>query len=112
MEEELKKKIDESWKEAADKEKKNVDSDIPKEEVPPANFSSFITSLSIQALMFLGEIANPMTNKKEKDLTQARFIIDILDILKEKTKGNLNADEQSLTDTIIYELKMKFASLA
>lgn len=107
MEENLNKKVDESWKETAEKEKNEEIKDLGNE-IPPANFYNFVTSLSIQALMFLGELENPITNKKEKDLGQASYLIDTLSMLKEKTKGNLTTEEQNLIDSALYELKMKF----
>lgn len=114
MDENTKKKVDETWKELADKEKNvnNAGQGEAEAEIPPADFSSFITSLSVQALMSLGEIENPFTKKKEKDLNQARYIIDTIDMMKEKTKGNLDSEEENLLSTILYELKMKFAQLA
>ncbi len=106
---EIKKNIDESWKDAAAKNKQNQK--INKEPITPeANFSFFISTLALQASIFLGQIPNPATNKKEKDLNQAKFIIDTLDILKDKTKNNLNNDENNLLENILYDLKMQFVT--
>lgn len=77
-----------------------------KDFVPPKpDFNFFITTLSLQASISLGQMPNPSTNKTEVDLTQAKFIIDTLDMLKEKTSGNLNSDESKLLDNLLYELK-------
>ncbi len=76
--------------------------------LPPPDFSTFVLSLSTSALMHLGEIKNPQTDRIEKDLALARHTIDILAILKEKTRGNLTKDEQALLDRILYELRMKY----
>ena len=54
------------------------------------NFINYMTGLAFQALIFLGEIPNPITNKVEKNIQQAKMLIDTLRMLKEKTKGNLN----------------------
>ncbi|KPK43055.1 MAG: hypothetical protein AMJ78_00200 [Omnitrophica WOR_2 bacterium SM23_29] len=82
-----------------------------KEPVPPeATFSFFISTLALQASIFLGQIPNPATNKKEKNLSQAKFIIDTIDMLKDKTKNNLNNDENKLLEDILYELKMQYVS--
>lgn len=101
-----KKRVDDSWKEAISKEKEN----LKKEEfiLPEANFSFFITTLALQASIFLGQVPNPVTNKKEKNLPQAKFIIDTLDMLKEKTKNNLNNEEDKLLENVLYELKMQY----
>jgi len=74
----------------------------------PLNFSTFILSLSTQALVHLGEIPNPMDNKMAADLLAAKHMIDILGILKEKTKGNLDNSESGLLDTILYDLRLKY----
>ena len=69
------------------------------------DFSFFVTTLSLQASIALGQIANPTTNKTEEDFTQAKFLIDTLGMLEEKTKGNLNADESKLLENLLYELR-------
>jgi hypothetical protein len=74
-------------------------------------FSTFILSLNTAALVHLGEIPDPITNKKEVNLTLAKQTIDTLEMLKEKTKGNLTADEEKLLQSILYELKLKFLKL-
>lgn len=107
--EEKKKEVDESWKEAVEKEK----SAPPKEGafIPPEpDFSFFATTLSIQASIALGQIPNPANNKSEEDLTQAKFLIDTLGMLQEKTKGNLSAGESKLLENVLYELRMVYLS--
>ena len=58
--------------------------------------------------MLLGEVPNPYSGKKEEDVDAAKHIIDILTLLKEKTKGNLSQDEEKLLESVLYELRMKF----
>ncbi len=72
------------------------------------NFSTFVISLSTQALMNLGEIANPINGKVETDVTVAKQMIDILGMLKEKTSGNLSAHEDRLIQDILYDLRMRY----
>ena len=80
--------------------------DNKKEFIPPiADFKFFISTLSLQASIFLGQIPNPVTQKSEEDLPQAKFIIDTLGMLQGKTKGNLNAQEAELLETLLYELR-------
>jgi hypothetical protein len=74
----------------------------------PLNFSTFILGLSTQALVHLGEIPNPMDDKVATDLLAAKHMIDILGILKEKTKGNLDNSESGLLDTILYDLRLRY----
>jgi hypothetical protein len=107
MEEHQEKKIDESWKEATQKEKK----DNPQtEEFLPAepDFTFFVSTLAMQAAMALGDLENPVSKKKEVDLRQAKFFIDTLSLIKEKTAGNLSLEEDGFLEKIIYELKLSF----
>ncbi len=101
------KNIDESWKEAAEKEKANMEKE-GKALPPEPDFNFFITTLSLQASIDLGEVPNPVTNKKEENLAQAKFIIDTLGMLKEKTKGNLSLEETNFMESILYELRMQY----
>ncbi|MDD2679964.1 MAG: DUF1844 domain-containing protein [Candidatus Omnitrophica bacterium] len=74
--------------------------------IPPnPDFKFFISTLSLQATIFLGQIPNPVTQKNEEDLPQAKFIIDTLGMLQEKTKGNLNEEEAALLENLLYELR-------
>ena len=75
------------------------------------NFTVFITSMSMQALVSLGEIPSPVDNKKEQNLDQAKYMIDTLGMIKEKTKGNLASDEEKILDGILYEVRMKYMEL-
>ncbi|HTM08112.1 MAG TPA: DUF1844 domain-containing protein [Verrucomicrobiae bacterium] len=78
------------------------------EALPEINFSTFIISLSTQALMHLGEIADPVSGKAEADLPGAKQMIDILSLLQEKTRGNLDAGEQQLMEDVLYDLRMRY----
>ena len=104
---EIKKKTDDSWKESVDKEKEKIKKEGDSSP-PQANFSFFVTSLALQATIAMGVMENPVTNKKEENLDQAKFLIDTLDVLKEKTKGNLSEEENKLLENVLYELKMQY----
>ena len=78
------------------------------ESFPEIDFSSFIFSLSTSALLHLGEIPDPVTQKLEKDLPLARQTIDILGVLKEKTKGNLTPEEEKMLDHILADLRWRY----
>lgn len=78
------------------------------EPLPEINFSTFVISLSTQALMHLGEIASPLSGKVESDVTAAKQMIDILGMLREKTKGNLSSGEERLLEDILFDLRMKY----
>ncbi|MFA5177015.1 MAG: DUF1844 domain-containing protein [Candidatus Omnitrophota bacterium] len=80
--------------------------DNKKDFVPPVpDFKFFISTLSLQASIFLGQIPNPATHESGEDLPQAKFIIDTLGMLQEKTKGNLKEDEAALLENLLYELR-------
>lgn len=85
-------------------EQKNPEQFVP----PEASFSFFISTLAMQVTIFLGAIPNPATNKAEENFPQAKFIIDTLDMLREKTKGNLTKEEQELLDNVLYNLRMLY----
>jgi hypothetical protein len=108
-EENIEKKVDESWKETAKKEPEAAAQKEPAQ-MPQLDFANFITTLALQAMVFMGAIPNPVTQKKEEDLNQARFIIDTLLMLKEKTAGNLNEEETKMMEGFVYELQMQFVA--
>ena len=104
---EIRKKVDESWKQSVEKEK--LEPKQKGEFTPPEpDFKFFITTLTLQASIALGHMANPATQKVEKDSVQAKFIIDTLDLLKEKTKNNLTKEETENLDGILYELSLQY----
>jgi hypothetical protein len=58
----------------------------------------------------LGKIAHPITGKTEKNLEQASFVIDLLAVLQEKTKGNLTDTEARLLDNVLRDLRLNYVS--
>ncbi len=76
--------------------------------LPEIDFSSFIFSLSTSALLHLGEVPDPTTKKREKNLPLAKQTIDILGMLKEKTKGNLTPEEEKLIENILTDLRWRY----
>lgn len=77
-------------------------------EAPAITFAGFVVGLSTQALANLGMIPDPERGETRIDLAAARQIIDILAILQEKTRGNLETDEAALLEHALYDLRMKF----
>jgi hypothetical protein len=75
---------------------------------PLIDFSSFIFSLSTSALLHLGEVPDPVTQKREKALPLAKQTIDILGMLKEKTRGNLTPAEEGLMENILTDLRWRY----
>jgi hypothetical protein len=86
-------------------------SEAPRTEAAEINFSTFVLSLSTQALLHLGEIPDPQTGLVGRDLGAARQVIDILGILKQKTTNNLEHAEEALLESVLYDLRMRFVQL-
>lgn len=128
----MEKKVDEEWKAQVDRERDTSSGESQRSfrggELPPssrgeapsgeafhprqasqADWTTFISSLSMQAMMALGEIPHPATNVRQENLEQAKYLIDILGLLKEKTEGNLSPEEAEVLENVLYELRMKFA---
>jgi hypothetical protein len=103
--EELKK--EEASTEDRPQEKKREET-FREEYVPEVTFSNFVLSLSTTVLYHFGDFPDPATNKAEKNLTAAKQTIDMLNMLKNKTVGNLDNNEKALLDGILYELMMRY----
>ena len=71
-------------------------------------FFYMVSSFEMAALQQMGKMKNPLTDKIEKNLEQAQFTIDLLDMLKEKTKGNLNDDESKFLEHLLGQLKLNY----
>lgn len=111
--------IDEDWKEEAQREKEALAAAAEVERkrgdsLPPeaASFSALISGLATQALVGLGEIEHPFLRRKQVDLNEARFHIDMLEMLQVKTQGNLTDQEKRLLDNLLFDLRMRFVELA
>jgi hypothetical protein len=81
-------------------------------EAAQLSFAAFVISLSTQALALLGEIPDPIDGQTRVDLDGARQFIDILGILRDKTRGNLDAREAALLEGALYDLRMKYVDRA
>jgi hypothetical protein len=86
--------------------------DLHHRDAEPVTFSTFVLGLSTQALLHLGEIPDPVTNVLNRDLAAAKQVIDILGVLREKTRNNLQAGEETLLDSVLYDLRMRYVELA
>ncbi len=128
--ESVKKRVDESWKEQAEREKKVVGGAPPsaasptpgqgtaeppaaheqEEESLQARFDLFVQGLAVEALIGLGDMAHPVTRKQAVNLSQAKYLIDLIGLLEEKTKGNLSVDEVKMLKDVLYQLRMRYLS--
>lgn len=121
---ETKKKVDEAWKARIKKEKgeeKGTDAQSEakeswegkqtgaREPLPEPDFSTFLSGLGMQALLLLGELSDPQAKDKIKpDYQQARYTIDLIDMLRKKTEGNLTQEEANLIENLLYDLRMRY----
>jgi hypothetical protein len=98
---------EEAFQEASQKasEASKTPQDFP---LPEISFASFIFSLSSSAFVSLGAIPDPNTGKMEKNLALAKQTIDILGLLREKTRNNLTKEEENLFDQMLYDLRMSY----
>jgi hypothetical protein len=79
---------------------------------PELSFATFIVGLSTEALALLGEMPDPVTGERRRDLKGAQQLIDIIGMLREKTRGNLDGNEEQLIDAILFDLRMKYVEIA
>jgi hypothetical protein len=83
---------------------------VPKPALPPPSFEVIVSTYATQAAVALGQMPNPVTRKTEQDLPQAKFAIDLLQVLDEKTKGNRTAEEDKFLQDCLYQLRMVYIS--
>ncbi len=84
----------------------------PEQPLPEPDFPSLILSLAASAQMNLGVPPHPEAEQPAQNLSAAKQIIDILGMLKEKTKGNLDQEEEALIDSVLYNLRMLYIKSA
>jgi len=71
-------------------------------------FIQLVTMFQVAAMQHMGKILNPVTNKIETDLKQAKISIDMISMIKEKTRGNLDKAEEGYLDKVLFELQMNY----
>ena len=118
------KKVDESWKEQIEKEKGEAHKEEEKDASQrarasgtgfpriEASFATLVTELAMQASLFLGEIPDPETNEPIEDLNRAKYLIDELGVLEQKTKGNLTPQEDQALKSVLFDLRMRYVKKA
>ena len=116
--------IDEDWKKEAQKEKEVLaakektekkeaeEEDRHRGPLPKGNFAALISMLTTQALFALGVLQIKGQEKKGPDLELAKYNIDMLETLEEKTKGNLTKEEETVLANTLNEVRMAYVKLA
>lgn len=91
------------------------DAEAPPSGAPPlpeASFMGLLFSLHTGALVAIGDVPDPHSGETRPDREVAKHSIDLLGVLKKKTQGNLDADEERLLDNILYDLRMRFVQVS
>jgi hypothetical protein len=86
----------------------NLSQDKSTGESNSVNFSTFILSLASATFIELGVIEDPLSKTKKKDLSSAKQHIDLLEMLQEKTRGNLDDEERGLLERILRDVRLQF----
>ncbi|AHI06533.1 hypothetical protein BDW_10165 [Bdellovibrio bacteriovorus W] len=81
------------------------------EKTMEASLSVLVMSIASSAVMAMGLAPDPQTGEMSKDKNMARFNIDLLLVLQQKTKGNLTNDESQFLDNLVNDLQLKFVSM-
>ncbi len=81
-------------------------------ELPPADFLGLVNMLATQALVFMSDQRHPQTGQSMQRLDLAKYHVDLLGVLEEKTRGKLTPEEQTTLDNVLYELRMAYVSAA
>ena len=105
---EMKEEKPEDEKKMEEKGEEAGKDDAQRPPLPEINFSSLIFSLSSSALLHFGQIVDPQTGEKKKDLALAKHSIDTIAMLKEKTKGNLSDEEEKFVESILTDLRWQY----
>lgn len=110
------KSTDEAWKEKARRERDELAAREAREsearELPPASFLGLVEELSVRALFALGQIIDPASGDVYVDLPAAKYTIDLLGILEEKTRGNLSEAERSYVADVVQKLRLAFVTVS
>jgi len=118
--EEAERRVDEGWKKSVaeerdklkEQQKARAKAEGRAEELPEPEFRVFVAGLYTQTLMALGEVENPLTHKSEQNLREAQYVIDTIDMLKQKTRGNLSPEEDSYLVSLLHDLRMRYVRVA
>jgi hypothetical protein len=84
----------------------------PDPPMPPASFEMLVSTLATETLAALGQFPHPVTGQAELHRNQAQYLIDTLDMLRQKSQGNLTPAEQQLIESVLHQLRMVFVAAA
>lgn len=120
--------IDEDWKSQVEAEKKAAEKEAAMQpspqpaaaessraaadfQMPPASLEMLVTTLVTEAMISLGQVPHPQTGEAVFQPQQAKYLIDTIDVLREKTKGNVTPDESELMEQLLHQLRLAYVQL-
>ena len=111
--------VDEDWKSQVEAEKEALAKEPEAEktagggplDLPPASFEMLVTTFASEAMIALGQVPNPYSNEYTISWEHARYTIDMLQVVQDKTKGNLSTEEAAMLETILHQLRLAFVTL-
>lgn len=112
MNDEENKRVDESWKKQVEQDRESLTGGEPPDPDGPPSLGMLVSSLGMQAMMHLGLVEDPATKQAHLDLPHAQYVIDLLSVVEEKTRGNLTPEEDELLKGTLGELRMIFVKVA
>ena len=115
--------VDEDWKGQVEREREAARKDqclesahpagpSPHVELPPASLIGLASGLAFQATAFLGLLPDPASGKPERNLPQAKHLIDMLEMLQQKTDGNRTPEESEDLEAMLHQLRMAYVQVA
>jgi len=114
------KRIDADWKAQAAREREKLQQSAAARAdemgeslpgLPEAGFATLVAGLRVQALLALGLVEDPVAGRPRPDRDQAKYVIDTLGVLEQKTRGNLTDDEKALLNSVLFELRTGFVRM-
>ncbi len=110
--------IDSDWKSQAEAERQKLSDQANEKaeqaserDLPPADILGIVQILATQALLYMGAFPDPQTGRAMVAMDLAKFHVDLLGTLEEKTKGNLNEEEQEIVTQTAHELRLQFVEV-
>lgn len=113
--------VDEDWKKSVAEEKQKLREEQQDQQqarpagqqeptFPEPTIQVLLAGLYTQTLAALGALENPLTGKRQKSIAEAAYLIDTISMLKDKTEGNLTAEESSYVESILYDLRIRYVA--
>jgi hypothetical protein len=106
--------VDDDWKKEAQQEKERLSQQAAagaEEALPEPSFVELVNLIAIQALVGLGLMGGPRGERIPPNPEAAKHFVDMLQVLEDKTKGNLTADERKVLDGVLYEIRMRYVEV-